>query len=107
MTRRSGGVPCPGLRFALEVYRGYDGVRQFWPVFLLPWEEFSIEAKELIDLGDQVAVTSRLSGRLQGVEVDETWSSLFTLRDGRVVRYQGFKSRRGSPESRRPGVVLA
>ena len=78
---------------ALEVYRGYDGVRQFWSDFLSPWEEFSIEAKELIEAGDQVAVVSRLSGRLQGIEVDETYSSLFTLRDGRVLAYQGFRSR--------------
>ena len=78
---------------ALEVYRGYDGVRQFWSDFLSPWEEFSIEAKELSEAGDQVAVVSRLSGRLQGIEVDETYSSLFTLRNGKVLAYQGFRSR--------------
>jgi ketosteroid isomerase-like protein len=32
-------------------------------------------------------------------EIDEIWSSLFTLRDGKIIRFEGFIDRSGALEA--------
>jgi ketosteroid isomerase-like protein len=94
-------VPVTQSLLASGTYRGYEGVRRFWSEFLSTWEEFEIEAQELVDCGDHVAVVMRMWGRTHELELDVTWSSLNTVRDGRVVRVQGFTSRDGALEAAR------
>jgi ketosteroid isomerase-like protein len=79
-----------------ETYRGYGGIRRFWTDLLSAWEEYGVEIERLIAEGDQVAVVMRMRGRIQGVEIDELWSSLWTLRDGKVLRIEGFTSPDGA-----------
>jgi ketosteroid isomerase-like protein len=38
----------------------------------------------------------RMTARTKGLEVDEVWSSLSTLRDGKIVRVQGFTNHDGA-----------
>ena len=40
-----------------------------------------------------------MKGRTRDLEVDEMWSSLSTIRDGRIVRVQGFASPEGALEA--------
>jgi ketosteroid isomerase-like protein len=80
-------------------YRGYEGVRRFWTGFLSAWDEYTIEPVEFIDRGDQVAVVMRMTARTEGLQIDEVWSSLSTLRDGKIIRVQGFTSRDGALEA--------
>ena len=87
-------VPAAHSLLAVESYRGYDGVRRFWGEFLSTWESYKVEPLSFSDAGDQVAVVVHIIGRTHELEVDETRSSLLTLRDGRVVRVQTF----GDPE---------
>jgi ketosteroid isomerase-like protein len=97
-------VPVPQSILATRSYEGYEGVRRFWTDFLSAWDEYSVEPVEFVDCGDQVAVIMRMTARTHGVEIDELWSSLSTLRDGKVVRVQGFTSRDGALEaSGQPG----
>ena len=42
------------------------------------------------DTGDQVAVVVHIVGRTHDLDVEETRSSLLTVRDGRVVRVESF-----------------
>ena len=91
--------PAPLL--AVDTYRGFDGVRGFWAKYLSAWEEFSIEALDLTDAGEQVAVVIRSSGRLRGVDVDQARSTLLTIRAGKVIRVQGFGGRADAAEAAR------
>ena len=76
----------PGTRrglaaFAKAVQRTFDG-----------WESWQAEPEQFRATGDQVAVVVRYRGRGRGsgVEVVGRESALWTIRDGKVVRYAWF-----------------
>jgi ketosteroid isomerase-like protein len=83
-------VPLTDSVLAVDSYRGFDGVRRFWGEFLSAWERYRVETQRFDDAGDQVAVVVRIVGRTHGLEVEETRSSLLTVREGRVIRVQSF-----------------
>jgi ketosteroid isomerase-like protein len=73
-------------------YRGADGFKRFLESF---WDEFDepvVELGELLDEGDHVlaAVTFRGRGKHSGVATSWDLWQLWTLRDGKAVRGQGF-----------------
>jgi ketosteroid isomerase-like protein len=83
------GVLVPDLA---SVERGPEGFRRVAEVF---WGEFDdpyIEIHELIDVGDQLfaSVTFRGRGKQSGAEVSWDLWAVWTVRDGRLVRFQGF-----------------
>src|SRR5215213_10312848 len=71
---------------AVDSYRGFDGVRRFWGEFVSTWESYKVEPLSFHAAGDQVAVVVYIVGRTHALEVDETRSSLLTVRHGLVVR---------------------
>ena len=77
-------VPVPDP----EVYRGRDQLESFEQTWNDSWESVQIEPLEYIEHGDQVISVLRQFGRgkLSGVEVEQTFAQLWTLRDGKVVR---------------------
>jgi ketosteroid isomerase-like protein len=89
-------IPVQQSLLASRSYTGYEGVRRFWTDFLSAWDQYDVVPVEFIDRGDQVAVTMRMTASTKGLEVDEVWSSLCTLRDGKIVRVQGFTNRDGA-----------
>ena len=92
-------VPVAHSLLAVERYRGFDGVRRFWGEFLSTWESYKVEPLSFYDTDDQVAVVVHIVGRTHELEVDETRSSLLTLRDGLVVRVQSFADPEGAREA--------
>ena len=56
------------------------------------WETYDMEPEQFRAVGDQVAVVTRYRGRGRGsgVEVEGRESALWTVRDGKVVRYAWF-----------------
>jgi uncharacterized protein len=86
----SGAVPG-----AAGTYLGPEGVKRFVAGL---WEEFDeprAQIRDVIGAEDRVLVstTARGRGKLSGVETRwDTWQ-LWTLRDGKLVRGQGFTSR--------------
>jgi ketosteroid isomerase-like protein len=92
----SGAVPGAGGQ-----YLGPEGVKRF--VSWL-WEEFDhphADVEELIEEDDRVMVsaTIRARGKRSGIETRwETWQ-VWTFRDQKFVRGQGFTSREGALES--------
>jgi ketosteroid isomerase-like protein len=72
------------------VERGYQGVVNNWSDLLATFDEFLIDPLEYKQAGEQVVVIQRNIGRMRDLEVDETHSVLFTLRDRRIVRIQVF-----------------
>ena len=80
------GAVEPGTRHGLDAF-----LRAVEKVFE-SWETWQMEPEVLRPVGDQVAVIVRYRarGRGSGVEVEGRESALWTLRDGRVVRYAWF-----------------
>ena len=89
-------VPVTESLLAVDSYRGFDGVRRYWGDFLSAWERYRVEPLRFDDAGDQVAVVVHIVGRTHELEVDETRSSLLTVRDGRVVRVESFAEPEGA-----------
>jgi ketosteroid isomerase-like protein len=83
-------VPARESLLADDTYRGVEGVRRFWGEFLSNWDEYRVEPQEFREGRDQVAVVVRIVGRMRELELDQTQSSLFTIRDGKVVRVEAF-----------------
>jgi ketosteroid isomerase-like protein len=86
----SGTVPG-----ATGVFMGPEGVKEFIAGLYEEFDEPRADVSELLDASDQVVVsaTARGRGKLSGVETAwDTWQ-LWTVRDGKLVRGQGFTSR--------------
>jgi ketosteroid isomerase-like protein len=92
-------VPIPQGLLAGSTYSGFDGFRGFVADFIAAWDEIHAEPQEFVDRGDQVVVIFRVRGRMHELEIDEVWSHLYTLRNGRIVRVQSFASREGALEA--------
>jgi ketosteroid isomerase-like protein len=59
------------------------------------FEDYWAEATEFVDAGQHVVVGVRHRGRgkASGIEVDMPQFQVYTLRDGRIIRYRGFRTR--------------
>jgi uncharacterized protein len=74
------------------VYVGRDSVieasRRYWGT----WDEYSLDADELIDAGSSVVVVvhERGRGRGSGAPFDRRWAQVWTFREGRIVRWELF-----------------
>jgi ketosteroid isomerase-like protein len=89
----------PGGSIGGSVQRGYEGIVRNWRDLLATFDEFLIDPLEFQEAGDQVVVIQRNVGRMRGMEVDETSSVLFTLKDRRIARIDVFASREGALEA--------
>jgi ketosteroid isomerase-like protein len=71
-----------------ESYSGRDELRDFVQAWEEGFEAEHVEAQEIIDAGDQVIVMvhHRGRGKLSGIEIDQRFATVWTLRDGRAVR---------------------
>jgi ketosteroid isomerase-like protein len=92
-------VPVPQGVLAGSQYHGYEGIRRFAADFFAAWDDLRVEPQEFREAEDQVAVVLRMQGRLHQLELDEIWSGLYTLRDGRIVRVQAFATPNGALEA--------
>jgi ketosteroid isomerase-like protein len=86
------GAVEPGTRRGLDEFisaleRVFEG-----------WETWRMEPERFESVGDQVAVVLRYSarGRSSGVNVAGRESALWTLRNGRVIRYAWFHDPQGA-----------
>jgi ketosteroid isomerase-like protein len=71
-------------------WHGPEGVREFFRRWVGPFEEWSYEFGDVIDAGDSVVVRIHQWGRGKGsgVTVESRFWQVWTLRDGKVVRWQ-------------------
>jgi ketosteroid isomerase-like protein len=70
------------------VFRGHEGLRQFFREWYEAWENVEDHYEELIDAGEHVIspVVGRAQGRVSGIAVEWTHSAVWTIRDGKIVR---------------------
>jgi ketosteroid isomerase-like protein len=85
-----------------SVWRGPDQIREvFEQEDAEAWEERRLEAEEFIDAGDCVVVLLHEFRRRKGsgVEVETDTAVVYEMRDGRVVRIQGYMDRADALEA--------
>jgi ketosteroid isomerase-like protein len=97
------GILDPGVVFDAtrrlvnpKTYTGVQGMRLMFAERDEVWEEFRMEPDEVLDAGDRVVAVGRWvgKGKGSGVEVQQPVADVFTLHDGRVVRFElGFTDR--------------
>lgn len=78
-----------------KVYRGHDGIVEGLRTWTGTWEDYNLEITELIDAGEHVIAVDRQSGRGKGsgMLLEHSFSNVYTLRDGKVVRVAVFTNR--------------
>jgi ketosteroid isomerase-like protein len=75
---------------------GKDAMRAYVQDWMDTFDEFRIEPVELIDTGDGVVfAVVRYGGRAQlsGIELDETFAVVFTIRDHKIARGREYATR--------------
>ena len=85
----------PAWRGAGPTYSGVDGFREMWLDWLEPWASYYVQVEEMIEAGDSVVVLVRDRGRRHGMdaEVELISGSVWTFRDGKVVRVEFYSNR--------------
>jgi ketosteroid isomerase-like protein len=72
------------------VYRGHDGMRDFWEAMHAPWEWFRLDVERIVEGDDCAAVVIRFSARGRGSGVmmtgDLVQGQALWFRNGRVVK---------------------
>ena len=73
--------------------RGKAEVRRFFQNFTSDWSEISIRAERIADTSSDVVadVAFHALGR-DGIEVSMHFVHVWTVRDGQIVRFRGFRS---------------
>jgi ketosteroid isomerase-like protein len=86
---RTSGI-FPGLK---PVYRGHQGLREFWRDFYETWESLTNEVEDLRAEGDRVVAlfTYHARGR-DGIEVRRRGATVFTIRNGLAFRMATYAS---------------
>ena len=84
----------PGGPAAVErdVYQGREQVSNGFVATWEAWDLFHLEPSEVRDLGDSIVwlVRSRMRGGASHVELNQKFAVHFLVRDGKVVRMEGF-----------------
>jgi ketosteroid isomerase-like protein len=77
---------------ATETLRGHDGVAAAFRDWFEAFERFTIEPEDFIAHGDRVLVPmrQRARGKGSGLEIEERFFQLFTLRDQKVFRFEEY-----------------
>ena len=85
----------PDFAEHLGEWRGFDEMRAALLAWMRSWEDIRVQAERVIDLGDRVLVLSRQSGRgkRSGVPLDTEYGDIFTIRDGKIVRWELYMER--------------
>jgi ketosteroid isomerase-like protein len=70
-----------------KAYRGIDGMREFAETWGESWEFDRVEIEKLVDAGDSVVLWVHHTGRGlgSGIEIDQHFAQVWTLRDGKAV----------------------
>jgi len=77
-------------------YRGHEGLRKFWSEVREAWENFSPQAEDHIDCGDDRLITLdvvRARGRGSGIDMEAHGAMLGTLRGGKIARIKMFQNK--------------
>jgi uncharacterized protein len=82
------------------VYVGIEEIRRFWGEWLDLFEEIEVRPEAFIDAGEHVVVPNRtyMRGR-DGIEVDAGSTSVWRLRDGKIVWHRLYQDKEAALEA--------
>jgi ketosteroid isomerase-like protein len=80
------------------LFRGHEGVRQWRDQVFDIVDEARVEPEHIVDVhgdGETVLMLLRATGtaRHTGIEIALEWAAIWTIRDGKVLRAQGYLDR--------------
>jgi ketosteroid isomerase-like protein len=84
--------------------KGIAAVRHYLERFGTHWSSFRWELLELRVSGERALMPARLHlrGRESGIVVQRDWFYVFTVRDGKLLRQEGYDDARAAQEAFRP-----
>lgn len=85
-------------------FHGKAGIAQFFTKLDAAVQAIRFEPKQFIAEGDKVVVTGEASWRVKqnGRSYDSPWAHVFTLRDGKVARFEAFHDTAAAEKAFRP-----
>jgi ketosteroid isomerase-like protein len=84
-----------GAFLEAATYRGHEEVRGYLGAMQAEFDDLHDATDEIIDAGELVVVTHRISGRgkQSGAPVELTLTSVCSVRDGKIVRIRNYGSK--------------
>ena len=85
-----------------SVYRGHEGMREFWNLWRTEVDDFWTDAEEIRDLGDDRVLYLghiRFRGPASGIMVESQLANVKALRDGKIVRSEDYLSHKEALEA--------
>jgi ketosteroid isomerase-like protein len=84
-----------GLPEGERTYAGLEGLRDLFLDWYAPWATYRVEIEEAVDLGDRVLLLTKGFGRIEGstAEVEASIGNIWSIRDGRIVRFDAYLDR--------------
>jgi ketosteroid isomerase-like protein len=89
-------IQASGLMLDQGTYRGHEGAMAYGENLREVWgDSLHIHVEDFIEQGDHVVVLARTSarGKSSGAELDMPVAHVWTIRAGKIVRFQAFASR--------------
>jgi ketosteroid isomerase-like protein len=73
-----------------QVYEGVQGAERFLRDWLSAWDEWDLQAQELLDGGDKVVAVVHQRGRAKstGIVADMSFAQVWTIVDGKQTRME-------------------
>ena len=92
--------PILGANVGTDVYRGQDGLRQWFKDLHQEWESFQTRVTRIDERGDRALCTIDIHarGRASGVVIEGEMYHVVEIRDGLILRLEAFRDR---PEAMR------
>ena len=79
------------------VFHGHEGVRQYWRNWLEAWSDLEFDIDDVVANADEVVAlisNQRQWGRHSGIVTEmPPYALVFTIRDGKVVRWRSYLNR--------------
>jgi ketosteroid isomerase-like protein len=87
--------PILGANVGTDVYRGRDGLRQWFKDLHQEWETFQTRVTRIDERGDRAVCTIDVHarGRASGVVIEGELYHVIEMRDGLILRLEAFRDR--------------
>jgi ketosteroid isomerase-like protein len=87
--------PILGANIGASVYRGREGLREWFRDLHQEWETFQTRVTKIDERGDRAVLTIDIHarGRASGVVIDGDLYHLVELRDGMILRLEAFQDK--------------
>jgi ketosteroid isomerase-like protein len=87
--------PILGANIGVSVYRGHEGLREWFRDLHQEWETFQTRVTRIEERGERALLTIDVHarGRASGVVIEGDLYHLVELRDGMILRLEAFRDK--------------